>query len=567
MSSGWVKIALYMAPGDAYAAWYHEVLEHVGVSTEVLHDWNPSDLSRTHVLVLAGSGSLMGIKVEALATWVENGGILICSGSTWGMEIALGIVPGTAKHCSVGRLTPVQPDRLWPQDSTHARFMGGVTAELSTAVPIVENGHAVAVSRHRFGQGYAIFVGPHIGQTVQQIQMGRSVECDGIGSADGSARLDDGHLRAEDGITLDFEKDRVQLAEGDPFFGYAHADVVKEILIRAVFEAVERSGAIAPVRWMWPNLAPAVATLTLDVQEFEVERVINLQRLLAMFGCPAAWMIASPGYTADVYRVLRAMEHEVGLLFQIEDAHGWQEERLKIQLTNLSRLASWPYMGTVRVENGQWRGWNQFYDACESAGARVSLNKGGRQSGTQGFAFGTCHPFFPTRRDGKESLVYEIPTTIWEPGIVTPENVGADLVTRTASRLGCLQIGMRPESLQDMRSATALRRILTNCKQEHFQFVKPEELYKFERARRQMRIAAKVLGDMHLVQIATENPMPGFGIALTAGSAHARTRSGDMDVQTFERFGTTFVGIHLDLPAKSMTDIEFDLNVTKAQAA
>lgn len=65
MSSGWVKIALYMAPGDAYAAWYHEVLEHVGVSTEVLHDWNPSDLSRTHVLVLAGSGSLMGIKVEA----------------------------------------------------------------------------------------------------------------------------------------------------------------------------------------------------------------------------------------------------------------------------------------------------------------------------------------------------------------------------------------------------------------------------------------------------------------------------------------------------------------------
>lgn len=541
------------------AAWYRETLEHAGVRAEILAEWTPSEILRTHVLLLCGRGTLNSAQAHAVTAWVEAGGCLVVSGGTWGLETLLGLKPDSAVHRSVGYARPLGEDRLWPDHAPRAKFFGGTTVGIATAQPIAEVGGNPIVTRARHGKGLTIFVGFHLGQTFNQMVLGRSVEVDGIGSADGTAALDDGILRAEDGHVLDFDDDRATVEGSDvPFFGEAHADIVRDVWSHAIWNAIDASGQSAPCLWYWPNSANAVAMLTCDTQDFEVDRVINLQRMLQMFGCQATWMVAMPGYAADVYRALRAMEHEVGLLFQIEDnTKGWHEERLKIQLTNLSRLASWPYMSTVRIEDGQWRGWQQFYDFCEAAGARVSLNKMGRQPGTSGFLFGTCHPFFPVKRDGKESLVCEIPGQLWAPGIQAPEQVGAAMVERVDQRSGLLQIAMRPESIADGAASMSLRRILALCKERRVQFVKPDEISRFERSRRQMRMIQKHVGDTDLIQLASETEALGLTVMINGETRVARDRHGDLGAFQVKRFGTTFSAVNIDVPARMLTDIEW----------
>ncbi len=558
MATGWVKMAVQFAPGDPLAPWYSEILAHAGVRCEVLEQWSPSEIQRTHVMLLCGNGVLNTLQLEGLSIWVQNGGSLVVSGGTWGLEKLLGCVPEAGKHHSVGLATAPYPDRLWPEDASRVKFFGANSVLPAGAQTVIEcNGRAIA-TRFRLGLGSVIYVGFHLGQTMAQMVMGRGVEVDAIGAEDGTARLDDGVLRAEDGHNLDFETDReVTNGSSIPFFGEAHADILREIWLRAVFEAVDFTGYCVSMLWTWPNAAPAVAALTLDVHDFEVDRVISLQRMLQMFGCPATWLVSMPGFAADVYRALRAMEHEVGLLFHIEDANGWQEERLRIQLTNLSRLASWPHMASVRVDDGQWKGYQQFYEACEASGARISLNKMGRQPGTSGFLFGTCHPFMPVRKDAHESTVLEIPGHVWQPGLVTPENVGAEIVNRVVARGGCLQVGLYPESIGDGVASMALRRILTSCKERRVTFLRPDDIARFERSRRQIRITQKHVGEVDLIQFASEWEVQGLTVMTSGGAKQGRDRHGDLGAKVVEKYGTTFSAVTIDVPARTLTDVEW----------
>lgn len=568
MGTGWARIAYYLAPDDSMSAWYREALEHAGLRAERLGEWTPSELARTHVMLLCGRGSLNTLQAEGLGSWVENGGCLVVSGGTWGLEALLGHIPGSAKHVSVGYAKPLRSDRLWPDHAPRAKTFGATAVQTSTAIPIAEIHGDPVVTRIRFGKGYAIFVGFHLGQVYTQMALGRSVEVDGIGASDGSAMLDDGILRAEDGHALDFDTDRTTVEGGSaPFFGEAHIDIVREVWIRSLLESVDHSEHCVALLWNWPNNANSAATLTLDVHEFEVDHVINLQRMLAMFGCPATWLVAMPGYSADVYRALRAMEHEVGLLFHIEENNGWHEDRLRIQLTNLSRLASWPYMGTVRIDDGQWRGWTKFYESCETAGARMSLNKMGRQPGTSGFLFGTCHPFYPVMPDGKESLVCELPGQIWQPGLVTSEQVAASLVERVDARHGCLQIAMRPTALGEAVGSMSLRRILSECKERRVLFLKPEEIGRIERARRQMKIIQKRVGESDLLQLASETELSNFTVLVSGQPRVARDRHGSIGAHPVERYGTQFTAVSLDLPARVLTDIEWTASPSTADRA
>src|SRR5438132_1464771 len=84
-----------------------------------------------------------------------------------------------------------------------------------------------------------------------------------------AARLDDGVLRAEDGLPFCFGEDR-QLLEGceTPVFAIPHADVLREVLIRCLLQGVLARGHRIPMLWHWPNNAPAAAMLTLECEEF-----------------------------------------------------------------------------------------------------------------------------------------------------------------------------------------------------------------------------------------------------------------------------------------------------------
>jgi hypothetical protein len=295
--------------------------------------------------------------------------------------------------------------------------------------------------------------------------------------------------------------------------------------------------------------------LTIESEEFDRDHVNRFYRTLSMFGMPASWLVSMPGYSVDVYRVLRAWDHEIGLLFQTDDSPLGNEERLKIQFTSLARLAAQTNLSAIRSQDGKWRGWTHFYDLCEQAGARISLSKGGRQPGTSGFLFGTCHPFVPPRLDGSNHLVTEIPYSVFMPGVVTPDPVAEKILYQTSASNGCYQIVCRSNGIESPAFSNSLRRILSLCKQQRMEFVTPELVHRFERARRHMRIIQKSIDDEGTLQLSSDVEVEGLTVLVNGPVLQPELRGRALSVQTVERYGTKFNVIRLDLEAKTVAEL------------
>jgi hypothetical protein len=103
MANGWARIIGVQASTDPYARGYREVLEHAGVRPEMLDRFAPSELNRTHILLLMGHGHLSESNAEMIRQWVHAGGVLICSGGAWGLEGVLGL-PSEGRRRSNARL-------------------------------------------------------------------------------------------------------------------------------------------------------------------------------------------------------------------------------------------------------------------------------------------------------------------------------------------------------------------------------------------------------------------------------------------------------------------------------
>jgi hypothetical protein len=552
----WAQIGLYIAPEDRYGAYFVEALLHLGLTFRTLGGINSDELYDLDVLVLCGYGELSETQIEKVSDLTARGGCVVCCGSPWGLNGMLGL-DAEGVHLSNAVAKPLRADRLWPADVAHVRFFGGVLAapKRCETVAATESGKA-AVCRHKVGRGAAWFVGPHVAQTMALMQMGRSVETDAIGPSDGSALLDDGDLRAEDGTNLSFESDR-GLADGcaTPYFAYPHADVVRELLVRSILEAVDHTGKSTVVIWQWPNMAPAGAMMTLDCEDFAPEHVYRTYQLLSLHGCQAAWLIGRPGYALAVYRSFRAWEHEVGCLFAADGRHAWTGDRLKLQHLALTRAASVKTAVASRPQGGRWQGWDAFYSMCETSGARVSVSKGGRQPGTAGFLFGTCHPFFPRRSSVSDHLVAEVPYTVYMPGLVTPDPVCDAVFATTVARSGCFHMACRPESISNLDANASLRRLLSLCRQNRVRFQAPEQLWRFEKARRSLRRMATTTGEDSQLLLIPDAPMEGLTVMLSGPAVGIEIKSRAANVRQIECYGTRFSTVQVDVEQKQHLEL------------
>ncbi len=565
------KIGLYLAVGDPYAPYYREVLDHAGVLYEPMDKGSFERLRDFSVVLLCGRGTLGDSEREKLLSWSQRNGCLVCSGGTWDLESVLGIKrsegPASPSNDTLAPIDNSHP--TWPEGVPYARFFGGVYCREAGCNAISKtSGGFLGASIRLWQGGGAYFLAAHLGQTMSLMQQGKSVECDAVGPNDGSAVFENGELRAEDGAVLDFQDDREQPAGcSSPFFAYPHADIIKEFWLRLVFQAVQQTGKQAIVLWHWPNNAQGAATLSVDCEEFNSENVTSIHKVLMMVGAPAAWLVGPPGYSLDVYRAIRKWDHEVGLLFQTDNHLGWQEEKMKIQHVAISRSASMPRMVSARPASGRWKSLTAFYEIAEGAGARLSLGKGGRQPGTSGFLFGTCHPYFPQRRDGTSFHIAELPYTIFCPGLITPDAAMEPILQRTSARYGCLHASIKSDSAQAPAGAASLRRLITLTKQAKLVYMLPSEIYKFEKTRRSLRMRQwDNDGDVGINLIA-EFDLPGLTVMLSGGGHEFQIAGRKANVSRVERYGLVFTAATCDLEAKGQTDILFRGPDVQSQAA
>lgn len=548
------RIASYVAPDDQYAQYFREALDHAGLLHQPAHDSTLENLEDFDVLLLCGKGSLTSAQLEEIRVWHSRGNAIVCAGGTFGLTQELGIEEcESGVHLSSSYLSPCDDSgTLWPENAPQTRFFGGVVASAAGAKVFAktEGGFVGAAVRDR-----AFFIAPHIGQTIAMLQLGRSVETDCVGPNDGSAVLDDGVLRSEDGTILSFEHDRSCKDSDTPIFEVPYADIVKELWLRAILQACASTGKAPALLWHWPDNAVGVGTFSIECEEFSSDNMSSLLRQLMMIGAPAAWLVGLPGYPLDVYRSLLKSGHEVGLLFLTDDSAGWTEERLRVQQLAMMRSASLGAIVSARPLAGRWKGLKTFYDLAESTGVKLSLSKGGRQPGTTGFLFGTCHLFFPQRKDGTPYRVAELPYSAHLPGLAAPHESLGPLIDTVGSRYGCFHVGLRSDYVQSETAVSCLRTLFAAARQNHFAFLTPEQIYDFERSRRTIKHKAWVDGDRCFLSL-----IPGASIEdlslLVAGAGLDATASGQrVRTTTLRRYGMDFLSVTLNLEAKTQVEL------------
>lgn len=524
MASGWVKIAALCAPNDRYAPYYWEALDHAGFIYERLDTLAPQDLGRTHVLLLLGTEQLSSPIQQGILKWVEEGGQLVVSGSTWGFDAQLG---GTNSR-TIGR------GKLG-----EATFFGGV------CIPEI-------VADADYEKGKIWFFGPHVGKTIALMQFGRSVECDAVGPDD--VRLDDGRLRAEDGSALDFDLDREPIG-AEKVFAVASADRVRNALTESILSACDASEHPYALLWHWPNHAQSTYSVTLDCADFDPDQALIAKRLFGMHGIQAAWLLSKPGYSSEFYRAARSRDDEIGLLFEPEAEAQWSAEQLKMDATTITRMTANPNLTTCRPIDGGWRRWTRFYELCEEAGPRLSVAKGGRQQGTQGFLFGTSHPFFCRKFDGQSGIVGELPYTLFRPGTTCLDESVNRIIDETRNTYGCVQLVYEPSSFINVAEINTFRRIVGLMKEQRTPAMTPGEIYRFERARRHLRLQKRVVDTDLYLDVYSETSLDGLSLLISDCDRFASVKGKACRSVQLERYGRTFLALSLDIEAKGRTEL------------
>lgn len=560
------SIGMALAPGDRHAPYFREALEHAGVLFEMLPPQFSDRLEALDVLLLCGEHRLTQAMANEVVRWLQGGGRVVCAGSTWGLEEALGVAVEETAHPSNDVLSPIDPSHpWWPEHAEPARFFGGTYAHATATRALIGCGEFVGASARAVGRGAALFLAANVGRTMALMQMGRSVECDGVGPNDGSARLDDGCWRAEDGTALSFDADRSKAdSTPHPFFSEPHSDVVKEVWIRTVLDAVAMGDQTAVILWQWPDGAEAAISLAVECDVAEPQLVYGLRRLFEMYGASVCWYVASQGFPLDVYRSMRKWGDDIGLLFSTDES-GWQEDKLKVQALAVNRQASVARLNPARPTDGRWKGLTTFYEFAEAAGARISSSKGGRQPGTMGFLFGSCHPFFPIRRDGSSFYIAELPQQVYDPGATTAGPVVDSIVDSVVLRHGCLGATVKATAASAAESLSAVQRLVVQARQRHLVWMPAGKLYEFEKARRSLKWAKSRSADVPSIHLNSDTEIEDLCV-LVLGRGF-EVQGGSSAPQVVERYGRSFVSVRLSMEPKSRAELRILPQSSASQAA
>ncbi len=395
-----------------------------------------------------------------LAWTADGGGLVVCGHDPGWTGIAATPAPDEA-------VVTLGADRLrafggWALDET-----GEVVAHWADGRP------AIVTSPH--GRGSIAVVGPDLWHTLVRITQGHPVHADGVPPADGSAPVDDGWLKTDDGIALSWAEDRAvpdadapyehvhPPARSLPYFATAQADRWREALLGLLLDAA--GDAAIPLVAPWPDGAPAAAHVSHDSDANDDPSARAALDAFAAADIPVTWCFLYPGgYSPAVYDEVVAAGHEPGLhynaMLDTPDCT-WGFDRLRDQLA----WATYQVRGAAIVTNKnhftRWEGWDEFYLWCERLGLRVDQSHGPSVQGAIGFPFGSCHPHHPilgAAHGNRPADVLDLPLQTQDLWLTCTDEVRDGFVDEALRRHGVVHLLFHGQHLQhhaEVRSALA----------------------------------------------------------------------------------------------------------------
>lgn len=490
---------------NVFEGYITEVLAHAGIPYRLLHslfEWNGNDWD---VLIVALEDDNPE-DLERLYRWAEAGGIVIAYGGLNKLADRLNCIRLRPMNEVYAHL-PSVPSGQYPP----LRALRAIPWETPDAseIRIESSGHVSERSPHasrdvdllqRFavGQGTIERFSVNIPVAIVALQQGlEPVLKDGLPAADGSAALDEGILKADDGMALDWEWDRLHTETGQAYLAYPYADYWREVIIGHLLETIVSKGMTLPLIGYWPDGVKSVATISHDSDGNLDEYAWSTLELLRHHQLQSTWCMLEPGYSASVYHRIQQDGHELALHYNSLqlDNRIWDQAEFNRQLQWLQGAASSDSIRTNKNHYTRFEGWGELFRWCEEAGIVVDQTRGPSKGGNVGFLFGTCHPFFPiawSEEDNRLYEVLEIGFLTQDMGIGLPwadDSIIAPLLARTMSVEGVahflfhqIHIHTKPAVVE------AFNRVVREARQAGFVFWASAQIYEWEMRRRRIRI-------------------------------------------------------------------------------
>ncbi|MDN4593414.1 hypothetical protein [Polycladomyces subterraneus] len=483
---------------SSYSVYLEEILFHAGLPF-ARHETVAEAMQNAPAMLLSiGRPMCSTAEYERLARFIQMGGTLIQIGDGTGLDKVLG-VRYTGSFEEEGWLTGV-PDHPVTRECSlplHAFAITGMKALTAMSLGTIVSrdganlGDGIAV--RQTGKGLAVAIAPDVATTIVRIQQGIPVERDGVAAPDGTAPIDDGILKAEDGMVLDWERDRQPFDRGAPFFQVPVADEWRKLLVRFIWWGAGRRGVPLPMLWYWPGGLSAVGHLSLDSDLNEDEAAMTTLRVLDQADVKATWCVMYPGgYRSTTYTAIRSQGHELALHYNAmkDDARSrWGEDDFDFQWHWLQERSGVPIV-TNKNHYLRWEGETEFYRWCERRGIRVDQTKGPTKQGDIGFLFGSCHPWFPIEQTGdgmRRMDVLEIPLLTQDLVWTVPFEVCHPLLEQCVRHHGVAHFLFHPHHIHTKPEVARAVIALTEASREMgLAWWTAEAIDRWERLRRQV---------------------------------------------------------------------------------
>lgn len=499
---GPVPLVLVLDPGreqSPAAPYYLELLAHAGLPYRMVPAAalaRPDDL-RARLLLLPHLW-LMEQEREGVRRLVAAGAGVIGLGGSSGLDELFGVRPLAVER--EGFATVASPEHAITADlrsSLHyfsARPAQAVTARrlLAACDAGTASGPLALLTEKRYGRGPALYCGVDLAATVLQIQLGRPIYHDGLPAPDGTAPVDDGILKTDDGTVLDYERDRIA-GPDNRFFGEPIADEWRAILLKAIFHVccnLARPEPL-PMLWYWPDGLDAIGHLSHDSDGNQVEHAWELLARVAELGISSTWCCMLDGYPPEVYEGIKRHGSEIALHYDARTGTPrttWSEENFRAQLAWLKELSGTPDIVTNKNHYLRWEGLLEFFSWCERAGIEAEQSKGPSKSGNVGFIYGGCHPWVPFDRvAGRFLNVLEVNLFTQDLVLTTPYSVGPHLVDRTRAHYGVAHFLFHPAHVFKPGIAQAMQDVVRYAQSQGMPWWTCRQINGWERARRSVR--------------------------------------------------------------------------------
>jgi hypothetical protein len=449
------------------------------------------------VVLLAGHLPLTAKQRTALTAWVKRGGSLLGVGGTSGLDDLFGVKG--ARPLAEGWLKVKAGDHPVTRGlRSSLHVFGGYTGAATSATVLAEaeagyqGAHGSALFENRCGNGRALLLGPDLIFSIAHIQQGVTVLQDAKPPPDGSARVNDGLLKAEDGLVLDWERDRSPAApDNSAIFLEPIADELRELILRSIFHLAREQKLLLPVLYYWPHALEGVGLISHDSDGNEPAKAPALLDVLRRCGVQSTWVLLYPGgYPREFYGQLKQHGYEIGLhydAFTGGPQTSWSKENFLFQHRWLRQTAGLEQICSNKNHYTRWEGRLDFWRWCEEVGMHSDQTRGPSKKGTIGFPLGGSQPYFPLDDEAASPRclnVLEVNLLTQDLVITCPPEYGHQLLDSALRHHGVAHFLFHPAHIQKPGVADALSKLVDYGHTQRLEWWTNEQIHQWETLRR-----------------------------------------------------------------------------------